>query len=410
MTVSRRSAIKAIGVVGTGSALSGTVLGVNEHEDDERDPESVSEDEETGAIRVAHFSPDAPNVDVYVNDQRILADVAYEDVSPYLEVVPGTYALTITAAGDPETIVYEQQFAVDTGYYTAAAIGELEAEGENDESADDDAHGDEMEAEGEDDGSAGAHENGAADDETAADTEDETPDTGTFDVLLLADRLPSAVEEHVEGEDAGQVRVVHASPDAPNVDIYVADSPSTVFEDLEFTVPSGYVAVQAGTVSLDVFPAGEGPEKEELEPDGEATEDETIEPDADDADDPEPVATFDLDVEAGQGYTVYAIGYLEPQDDQDNAFDVVTLVDATTEDDDEMEDDADYDADDEVDQEPMDEGDDHAANDTTSDDYAANDTTSDDHAANDTASGDDVAADGGDYGNETDAGNETDDY
>lgn len=128
MTLSRRSTIKAIGVVGTGSALTGTALAINEHEDDEREAdEATADNEELGAIRVGHFSPDAPNVDVYIDDQQILSDVGYGDLTPYLEIVPGTYSVAITAAGDDEP-VYEGTIVVDAEFYTAAALGELEGE------------------------------------------------------------------------------------------------------------------------------------------------------------------------------------------------------------------------------------------------------------------------------------------
>ncbi|NGM70028.1 DUF4397 domain-containing protein [Natronolimnobius sp. AArcel1] len=370
MTLSRRSTIKTIGIVGTGTALSGTVLGVSEHEDDERDAESVPEDEDMGALRVAHFSPDAPNVDVYINDQRVLADVAYDDVSPYLEIVPGTYSLTVTAAGDPDEVVAQQQFAVEDGFYTAAAIGELGAVEEEDEY--DDAEADDNYDDNHDD-----YDEDEADgyDDDVEDVEDDDDDdgleTGTFEILLLADRTPEEVEEDVDGEDAGQIRAVHASPDAPAVDIVDSDSLMPIFEDLEFTIPSGYAAAMAGTVTLDIYPAGEAPEPQEgtdLDPEGEAEDGETIEPDDEDDDDDddydddeaEPVASVEVDVEAWQAYSVYAIGYLEPpetegdvDDDDDRSFDVVTLLDGVTDEDDEHEDDADYDAEDEIDEEPV---------------------------------------------------------
>ncbi|OVE84895.1 DUF4397 domain-containing protein [Natronolimnobius baerhuensis] len=386
MTLSRRSTIKTIGIVGAGSALSGTVLGVNEHEDDERDAETVPEDEETGALRVAHFSPDAPNVDVYVNDQRVLADVAYDDVSPYLEIAPGTYSLTITAAGDPDAVVIQQQFAVEDGFYTAAAIGELGAVEEDDDyddaAADDDYEEDtdEPEHENEDD------YNG--EDDYDDEDEDEGLETGTFEILLLADRTPEEVEEAVDGEDAGQIRVVHASPDAPAVDIVDSDSLMPIFDDLEFTIPSGYAAAMAGPVTLDIYPAGEAPEPQEgtdLDPEGEAGDDDMIEPGEDDDndyddDEAEPVASVEVDVEAWQAYSVYAIGYLEPPETDvdgdgdvdeadDRSFDVVTLLDGVTDEDDEHEDDGEYDAEDEVDEEPVEDD----PVDDTDDDYDADD-------------------------------------
>lgn len=359
MTLSRRSTIKTIGVVGAGSALSNSVLAVNQHEDDERDESATpDEDEETGAIRVAHFSPDAPEVDVYVNDQQILTAVAYDDVSPYLEIIPGTYTLTITAAGDEEAVVYEQQINVGSGYYTAAAIGELEAEDEADGlgsdegdalasdsddnstalEAEDDEYGNES-AVNETDGDSSAADNESvldADDESAAD-EGPLGETGTFDVLLLVDRPEEEVDDAIKGEDAGQVRLVHASPDAPDVAV-ATDSGQVLFEDVGYTEPSGYIGVSAGDVTLDIYDAAdvdgsviggmeaEGDDESSLNAsDGEsglnASDDEAGDADDDDDSDvigteePEPVASVDVEVDRGQGYTIYAIGYLESADD-----------------------------------------------------------------------------------------------
>jgi hypothetical protein len=84
---------------------------------------------ETGSLRAAHLSPDAPNVDIYVDDERALSDVPFGAVSSYLDVPAGTRTLTITAAGDEDAVVFEGdvQVAADTAY-TVAAIGELEGE------------------------------------------------------------------------------------------------------------------------------------------------------------------------------------------------------------------------------------------------------------------------------------------
>ena len=37
-------------------------------------------------VRVAHLAPDAPNVDVYVNDEPVLTDVPYTTISDYLSL------------------------------------------------------------------------------------------------------------------------------------------------------------------------------------------------------------------------------------------------------------------------------------------------------------------------------------
>ncbi|WP_049926458.1 DUF4397 domain-containing protein [Halopiger goleimassiliensis] len=315
MTLSRRSTIKAIGVVGAGSTLSGTVLAVNQHEDDERDPEAVPDDAEMGAIRVAHFSPDAPEVDVYVDDDRILAGLGYDERSPYLEIVPGDYKVTITPADDPETVVYQRHISVDTEYYTAAAIGELEADEAHDEDDEDspDAAHDEDHAAADDHG-GDEMDDGADDDGDAAEPSD---GPGTFELLFLVDRQPDAIEE----DDTAHLRLVHAAPDAPTVEIADGETGTILFEDVSFTEPSGYAPVVAGERTLELYPY-------ESDGDREGTDDRPEEADADypgavdvpdDVIRPEdPAASVDLDLEAGTVYTGYAIGYLEGRPDHDD--------------------------------------------------------------------------------------------
>ncbi len=45
----------------------------------------------TGLVRVIHASPDAPDVDVFVDGEAALEGVAFTDVSNYLEVPAGTH-------------------------------------------------------------------------------------------------------------------------------------------------------------------------------------------------------------------------------------------------------------------------------------------------------------------------------
>ncbi|SEQ71395.1 DUF4397 domain-containing protein [Natrinema salaciae] len=235
-----------MGVAGGLTAASGTVLAVGEYKDDQRasDDEKQNADADAdfggAAVRVAHFSPDAPNVDVYVDDEQVLADVAYGDVSPYLELEPGTYTVTITAAGDPNTVAFEGDVTFGAAFYTVAAIGELEAD--------------------------------------------------TFQPAVLVDA------------GSALVRLVHAAPDAPTVDVYADDEP--LFEGVSFTDSTDYVPVPAGQYTLSVRPAG----------DPETT-----------------VASFDVALERGTASTGYAIGYLEPPADaMDREFTVEVTADGPT--------------------------------------------------------------------------------
>lgn len=247
MTVSRRTTIRAIAAAGGLGTVSGPVLASG------RDSSEAPSDDMGAAVSVAHFSPDAPNVDVYVDDERVLADVAYGTVSEYLELQPGTYTVTITAAGDPGTVAFEGPVELDRAFYTIAAIGELGAQ--------------------------------------------------TFEPLVLVD-----VEEAPAG--ASLVRLVHASPDAPAVDVFADDAP--LFQNASFGENTEYVEVQPGTYTLDVFPAGAAGDPAA----GKASDDQTSGDDHDrDGRSAEPVASFQAELEAGIAYTVFAIGYLEPGPD-----------------------------------------------------------------------------------------------
>ncbi|MWV38701.1 DUF4397 domain-containing protein [Natrialba sp. INN-245] len=204
MPVSRRSALKAVGAVGGLTAASGTVLAVGEHEDDERTKEKDGKyaddkpdeaDEPVvpeAAVRVAHFAPDAPAVDVYIDGDRVLSAFAYADVSPYLEVAPGEYTVTITAAGDPQAVVFDGDVEFGSAFYTVAAIGELGAD--------------------------------------------------TFRPEILVDA------------GSALVRVAHFSPDAPAVDILVDGE--VLLENLAFEESTNYLAVPAGSYELSITPAG----------------------------------------------------------------------------------------------------------------------------------------------------------
>ena len=82
------------------------------------------------ALRVWHLSPDAPNVDVFVNGSRVLADVPYKTASGYLMVPAGRYAVRVNVAGT-ETSVFSGRLALRANRaYTAAALGAVQAEGE----------------------------------------------------------------------------------------------------------------------------------------------------------------------------------------------------------------------------------------------------------------------------------------
>jgi hypothetical protein len=277
MPHTRRNVLAGIGSTVAAAGGAGVVIadppgdrGRGRGDDDEEDERGDDE----AAVRVAHASPDAPNVDVYVDGSRVIENLAFRDVTDYLELPAGEYDVQVTAAGDPDTVAFDATVELDHEDYTAVALGELASD----------------------------------------DTE--------FGVEVFEDE-----NGRVFGETA-RVRVVHASPDAPAVDVTANDGAVTLFDGVAFGESGGYVEVPAGEYDVEVRP------------------------DTDENDGPVAFET-PLTVEAGNVYTVFAVGYLTPDDeDADEAFALVPVLDKTAPprgDDDDDEDDEDEDEDEEDD-------------------------------------------------------------
>lgn len=90
---------------------------------------------QTGAfLRLAHLSPDTPQVDVTVSafgtpdGSQLIKGVGYGDVSAYQRITPGTYTIAMRPAGaDPATdpVISATLDAVDGRAYTVAGLGEF---------------------------------------------------------------------------------------------------------------------------------------------------------------------------------------------------------------------------------------------------------------------------------------------
>jgi hypothetical protein len=84
-----------------------------------------------GYVRLAHLSPDTPDVDVYLSavtggtPQRF-PGVGYGTVSTYLTVPTGTYAVAMRGAGAPQTdppVLTTNVTVADGKAYTVAGVG-----------------------------------------------------------------------------------------------------------------------------------------------------------------------------------------------------------------------------------------------------------------------------------------------
>jgi hypothetical protein len=77
-------------------------------------------------IRLLHASPDAPSVDVYVNDKPVARGLSYKHFTPYLKLPTGLYNVTVYPAGKTTNPVIKTQFQVpNRSIFTIAAIGML---------------------------------------------------------------------------------------------------------------------------------------------------------------------------------------------------------------------------------------------------------------------------------------------
>jgi uncharacterized surface protein with fasciclin (FAS1) repeats len=81
-------------------------------------------------LRIAHFSPDTPPVDVYLDDERLVSDVAFGDISDFVSIRPGTYRFSVVESGtspDDSTLIGPANLTLSDGTFaTAAAIGSLD--------------------------------------------------------------------------------------------------------------------------------------------------------------------------------------------------------------------------------------------------------------------------------------------
>ena len=199
-------------------------------------------------VRVAHLSPDAPAVDVLVDGQAALEGVEFGAVSDYLALSAGEHAVTIQTS-ENETVVFEGNVSVEAGeMYTIAATGEVSEE--------------------------------------------------TFEPVVYEDDFEMPSDENAT------VRLIHASPDAPAVDVTVAGTDTVLYDNVSFGNASDYLEVPAGDYELEIRGATE-------------------------ANDGDVVTTVNVSVEGGTAYTAIAAGYLSPDDEPaDTPFEVLLATDS----------------------------------------------------------------------------------
>lgn len=192
-------------------------------------------------VNIIHASPDAPAVDIYVDGALAIENLAFGAATGWVALPSGEHQVQVSATGTPaDQAVIDATLTLEEGAaYEVAAVG----------------------------------------------------------LVAEISAIVNQVNLSELGEDEARVRVVHASPDAPAVDIAVAGG-DVLLGNLEFPDASGTVTVPAGSYDLEVRVAGTTDVALPLE---------------------------GVEFEAGMVYSVYAIGLAG-----DGSLTVLPIVSSTT--------------------------------------------------------------------------------
>jgi hypothetical protein len=150
-----------------------------------------------GYVRVFHTVPDAPNVDIYANGNKIVEDLAYGEYTDYLSVPEGTYKISLYATGTDTPVLSNMLTVNKNTLKTVAAVGMLN------------------------------------------------------NIGFLA--IPDANMPMETGRS--MLRFAHLSPNAPAVDITLPDG-TPLFQNVSFKQLTNYVAVPSGNYTVMVRLAG----------------------------------------------------------------------------------------------------------------------------------------------------------
>jgi len=150
-------------------------------------------------IRVMHDSPNAPNIDVFVDGDPVFENVAYSTTSSYQALASGQHRVQIAPAGKSvDDSVIDINVDLTRGKpYTVLALGKL--------------------------------------------------------TNIKAELLPDTSKAPPAGH--ARVRIIHAATDIGTVDIYPSGSTSPVLTDQYFG-SADYINIPAGSYTFDATPAG----------------------------------------------------------------------------------------------------------------------------------------------------------
>ncbi len=154
---------------------------------------------DSGRVRVMHASPDTPAVDIFVDGAKAVTALAFPNNTPYVTLPAGGHNVKVFVSPSDGTgsPALEANLEIVAGKdYTVLAVGEV--------------------------------------------------GKGTLGLEVFEDNnsTPSGNNAHI--------RLIHASPDAPPVNVAVSGTSTNVFTGVAYRSFGPYTPVPAGTYSLDV--------------------------------------------------------------------------------------------------------------------------------------------------------------
>jgi len=164
---------------------------------DDDDDNGTAPTNDTARVMAVHASPDAPGVDLYVDDVKVGTNLAYPNNTGYLTVEAGTRNVKVNVTGTSTTAIEADLAVAKDVNYSVFAV------------------------------------------DTVA----------SIEPVVMTDNLaaPATGKAHV--------RFAHFSPDAPAVDITTTTG-AVVFGNYEFKEFSAFTPLDAGTYDLQVRLAG----------------------------------------------------------------------------------------------------------------------------------------------------------
>lgn len=148
-------------------------------------------------IRFLHTSIDSPNIDIYINSERVVRDLPFKQVSSVFDLNPGKYHIDIYPTGNMVDSVLNKTLSIESGKsYTLTAIGSVKKM-----------------------------------------------------------RLLSFMDSPLVPLNEAKVRFIHLSPDLIPIDIAVRNR-DVVFPNISFKQATEYLGLTPMTVDLEVREAG----------------------------------------------------------------------------------------------------------------------------------------------------------